>query len=278
MTAKAKEKGTEVVIQAVQTGVLDVHVLGTQPLILNRMSEKAWRELLLPAPPKNRASKAATLKHMPIEEYRASVYRSKHAGDETALLLPVQCFKNAALTAALDTPGSSKAQMGRLLWVRERFVPIYGVPQLSMMIVRMANAAKTPDVRTRAILPQWAARFTIEYVRPMLSAGSVMNLLAAGGLIAGVGDFRQEKGKGSFGQFVIVDPDDARYAEVVANGKRDAQLAALEAPECYDEETAELLSWYDEELARRSSSAAEPTPRAKARRKGNGAEQPRLDA
>ena len=111
---KPKEKSAEVVIQEIKTGLLDVCVVGITPLIFNRMSEKAWRELLLPAPPKNRAAKAAVLKHEPLQEYRASVYRTKDKDAKTELMLPVQCFKGAAITAALDLPGSSKSQMGRL--------------------------------------------------------------------------------------------------------------------------------------------------------------------
>lgn len=278
MAAKPKEKTTEITINEVQTGVLDICVVGTQPLIVNRMSEKAWRELLLPAPKKNRADKAATLKHDPIAEYRASVYRSKDEREETALLLPVQSFKNSALTAAKYMPGSSKTEMGALLWVRERWVPVYGVPQLSMMIVRMANMARTPDVRTRAILPEWAARFSIEYVKPMLSAQAVVNLLSGGGLMAGVGDFRQEKGKGSFGQFVLCQADDPRFLRVMKHGARDAQLAALESPEPYDDETAELLSWYDGQMKKRDADSRpshDSPPRGptkpKGRKGGNGA-------
>jgi hypothetical protein len=248
--AKPAAKSEEVIIQKISTGVLTVNVLGTTPLIFNRMSEKAWRELLLPAPPKNRASRASVLKHEPFDEYRASVYQDRDEASPTALMLPVQCFKGAATTAALDMPGSNKSQMGRLLWIRERWVSIYGVPEIYCSIVRQAGMNRTPDVRTRAILPTWAARFVIEYVEPIVKAQSVINLLAAGGLTVGVGDFRQEKGKGNFGQFVIVDADDERYLEVMKRG-REEQLAALADPVAHDEETAELLGWFTSEVKRR---------------------------
>jgi hypothetical protein len=45
--------------------------------------------------------------------------------------------------------------------------------------------------------------------------------------------------------------DDPRFQEVVTTGAREAQMAAIENPECYDDESAELLSWFQDELKRR---------------------------
>lgn len=252
---KPKEKSAEVVIQEIRTGKIDICVVGKTPLICNRMSEKAWRELLLPAPPKNRAAKASVLKHEPLAEYQASVYRAKAKGAPTELLLPVTCFKGAAKSAALDLPGSSKAQIGRLVWIKDQWVSIFGVPQISMMIVRTAGMNRTPDVRTRAICPEWAAQFSVEFVQPILTASSVINCFAAGGLIAGVGDFRQEKGAGNFGQFRVCLPDDKEFRRIFAAGGRDAQRKALEDPTAYDSETEELLGWFGAELRRRGIKA-----------------------
>lgn len=42
----------------VKTGIIDCYVLGTSPIILNRMPEKAWRELLAPKGRKTMAGNA----------------------------------------------------------------------------------------------------------------------------------------------------------------------------------------------------------------------------
>jgi hypothetical protein len=76
-------------------------------------------------------------------------------------------------------------------------------------------------------------------------------LLAAAGLTIGVGDWRPEKGSGNYGQFEIVSKDDPRYARIVKTGGRQAQIDGFENPDGYDEETAELLSWFDDERAKR---------------------------
>ncbi len=43
-----------------------------------------------------------------------------------------------------------------------------------MSVVRSADIGKTPDIRTRAILPAWAARITVTYVTPKLTANAVL--------------------------------------------------------------------------------------------------------
>jgi len=77
---------------------------------------------------------------------------------------------------------------------------------------------------------------------PTMNETTVARLLETAGLVIGLGDFRQEKGKGNYGQFSLADESDCK-AIIKAGGKA-AQDKALESPECYDSETKELLAWY----------------------------------
>jgi hypothetical protein len=237
-------------IQPVQSGVLNLAVLGKSPLVLNRLSEKARHELLLPAGRRrSAAARAESLKHTPLSEFAAAPYT--HDDPETLLAIMATSFKGAMRTAALDLPGATKAQIGRLTYVEGDYVGIYGIPQVYMSIVRSADANRTPDVRTRCILKNWAAIVSINYVRPLITEKSVLNLLAAAGVTAGVGDGRVEKGSMSFGRFTVVDPSDEEFQKVLASGGRAAQEAAMANPTAYDRETADLLEWFDIELAKR---------------------------
>ncbi len=160
-------------------------------------------------------------------------------------------FKAALKSAALDLPGASKSQIGRLTYVEGDLVSIYGVPKLLMSVVRSADMNRTPDIRTRAILTEWACRVSITFVMPLLREQAVVNLLAAAGITQGIGDWRPQKGSGSYGQFALVGIGDADFDRIVATGGRDAQMAAMAEPECYDDETEKLLSWFDVESKRR---------------------------
>lgn len=250
---RASTKATSTIPSAVRLEPLKMTevqlcILGATPFIFNRMSAKAQRELLLPSAEKNRAARRATLKHDPLKEYRESVYTDPRENADTRLVFPAPGFKGAAMTAALEMPGATKASVGRLLQVLGYQVRIYGVPQLYMTGVRQAGIQKTPDIRTRAILPEWATMITVRYPVNSLDPSSIANLFAAAGQICGVGDFRQEKGKGSFGLFSLVNADDEEFQRVVSEGRAAAQDKALDSPEPFDSESAGLWEWFEAEV------------------------------
>lgn len=227
-------------------------LIGTSPMLYNAVSAKARRELLFPAPKKNAAARQQNLKHDPLSEYRNSVYVSDNPEAPTRLVFPSRAFKKAMATAALDIPGATKAAVGRLSWVPGDKIAIYGVPKLHMGVVRSADFNKTPDIRTRAILEEWCCAVRVNWVEPQLNQNNVVKLLGAAGLLCGIGDFRQEKGAGSYGQYRIADgPDDPELIRIMNQGGRAAQIAAMQNPVCYDEETFELYSWFNEEVERR---------------------------
>ena len=245
---KKQEQGGEIVIDKLGVGTASVWIKGETPMIYNCMSAKVLHELLAPKGKKTAADKAQNMKHDPVEEYRNSVYRRTGDGP-TRLVFPCGAIKSAMMNAALEIPGAKKAQIGRLVWVIGENVDVYGVPQMLMKVVRSADMNKTPDVRTRAVLPEWACMVSVRFVMPTMNETAVARLLETAGLVIGLGDFRQEKGKGNYGQFTLCDKEDV--AELIKAGGMKAQDAALEKPTCYDVETRELLAWFEEEKKRR---------------------------
>lgn len=247
----AATKSTEITVMEIERGRVEFMVLGNSPLICNAMSAKARQQLLLPPPRKNAAEKASTLKHQPIDEFRSSMYFARDPDSPTRIVVKATAFKGALMSAALDLPGTSKAQIGRLAYVEGDEIPIYGVPELMMSVTRSADINKTPDVRTRAILPRWAAKISVQFTKPILKEQAIVNLIAAAGITQGIGDWRVQKGSGNYGQFSLVEPDDKAFKYVLETGGKDAQDAAIADPICYDSETEELLSWFDAEVKRR---------------------------
>jgi hypothetical protein len=255
MATRASNTG-EIQIIEVNTGTITVAVVGTTPLILNRLSEKAKHELLMPAPKKTAADKASKLKHNPLEEFASSPERISDDNAPTLLALPSTAFKGAMRTAALDLPGAKKSQIGRLTYIPGTLVGIYGKPMIFSTITRNSDINRTPDVRTRCIIPKWAALLDITFVKPIMREQGIANLLAAAGITVGVGDFRIEKGAGNYGQFKVVGMDDPELLEIVQTGGRSVQQAAMDKPEAYDQSTEELLQWFDVEVRRRGFKVA----------------------
>jgi hypothetical protein len=221
-------------------------------MYFNAMSVKAKRSLLIGGGKKT-ASEKKEIKHDPEQEFRDSVYRS--AVGPTLLAFPAAGIKNGMATAALVTDGVKKTDVQRLIFLPQEKVSIWGTPYLRMDVVRSADMNRTPDVRTRAFLPRWCAEVEVAFVTPTLSVHSVASLLSNAGVVCGLGDFRQEKGKGSYGTFRLVstEEDEALWAELTSSEARDVQEAALADPQTYDEETRELWAMLRQERMRRAA-------------------------
>ena len=252
MAIKKAEAGT-LHIDALKQGRVTLKMIGTTPLYFNAMSAKAKRTLLIGGGKKTAAEKKE-LKHDPETEFRDSIYRLPSG--PTLLGFPATGVKGAMATAALETPGVTKTSVQRLIFLPEQKIKVWGKPMLKMDVVRSADMNKTPDIRTRAFLPRWCAEVDVAFVQPTLSVHSIVSLLSNAGVIVGIGDFRQEKGRGSYGTFAVAGDDlggwSDLWAELMTEG-RDVQQSAMDNPEFADDETIELMDLLFEERARRAA-------------------------
>lgn len=252
---KVKTETTEITVIEISEGSVTLGIVGTSPFVFNRMSEKAKRELLYPRGGKKKPGES--LKHDPLLEYRDSVYRETSKDAVTRLLFPAAAFKKAIATAALDMPGAAKAEIGRLTWAEGFYVPIYGVPKLWMAVVRMKDISRTPDIRSRAILPEWCSIVTFRFVRPNLNEQTMFSLGVGSGRTVGVGDGRQEKGTLSMGQYRPVSHTDLALMKFMKENGRVPQDKALANPEFFDAESEDLFHWFQEERVKREGKKKE---------------------
>lgn len=251
MAVKKAEAGT-LSIDPLKQGRVKLRLIGTTPMYMNSMSIKAKRDLLIGGGKKTAAQKKE-IKHNPEQEFRDSAH--KKAQGDTLLCFPAPGVKSAMATAALETAGVTKSSVQRLIFLPEQKIQIWGKPYLKMDVVRSADMNRTPDIRTRCYLPRWVAEVDIAFTMPTLSAHAIVSLLSNAGAIVGLGDFRQEKGRGSYGTFAVAGDDLGDwqgYWDEVTQEARAVQQAALDDPECADEDTIELMEILMEERARRS--------------------------
>lgn len=252
MALKKAEEGS-LHIDALKQGRVTLRMIGNTPMYMNSMSIKAKRDLLIGGGKKTAAEKKE-IKHNPEQEFRDSAHTKRDG--ETLLCFPAPGVKSAMATAALETAGITKSSVQRLIFLPQQRIQIWGRPYLKMDVVRSADMNRTPDIRTRAFLPRWVAEVDIAFVMPTLSAHSIVSLLANAGAIVGLGDFRQEKGRGSFGTFTVAGDDlgDMRdYWDEVTQEARDVQQEAMDNPEYADDETQELMDILMGERYRRAA-------------------------
>lgn len=254
MVLARKKNAGPIEIQPIRTRTITVGIKGTRPLILNRLTEKARQELLMPAR-KSAATRRSTLKHDVYDEFRSSPYTIPDDDAPTLLGFPASAFKQGMVEAAGRVPGGVKAEIRQLVWTEGDLAPIYGSPRLLMSVTRSAGMNRTPDVRTRTIVPEWGTVIAVTFTDGLITETSIANLLSAAGQIMGVGDWRPEKGSGTFGQYELVNEDDPELQRIMEAGGRDVQQSAMDNPIPYDVETEELLSWFDGELKARGIAA-----------------------
>jgi hypothetical protein len=247
--ARKKTETTQIEVQEIKMGEVRANLLGTSPLIMHRFPFKAWQELILPSPQQNRASLEQRLKHDPLKEYRSSFYLCRKP-EKTLFHVPNGALHGSLAQAAIDIPGAKRAQIERLTKIVDVTIELYGVPQIFSAMVRNSDMNRTPDVRTRPIFPQWACRISIQYMKNVLSERTISNLLGAAGVIVGIGDWRGERG-GPYGSFKIVADNDADFRSVTKLQGRAAQQKAFERPTFYDQDTSDILLWFNEEVRRR---------------------------
>ncbi|WP_422057308.1 hypothetical protein [Sphingomonas sp.] len=251
MSARRAE-ATEIVVPQLRRGVTRLRLIGETPMFMNRMSAKAKQQLLIGGRRKTSVERLA-LKHNPLAEFRDSAEMIEHG--PTALGLPTIWLKVAMCHAALETAGITKAAAQRLLFMPGERAAVYGTPQLRMSVVRSADMNRTPDIRTRAYLPRWAVEIEVQHILPQLPVQSVVALACNAGVLVGFGDYRPEKGKGTYGTFRVITPemDDPEWDDLVANHGRAAQEAALAEPELADADTADLMAHFFTERDRRAA-------------------------
>lgn len=248
-----KKAESEIHVPPLHRGEITLRIIGNTPLFMNRMAAKAKQQLLVGGRKKTAADKVS-IKHNPLAEYRDSMER--FPGEEpTCLAMRVVALKAAMCTAALETAGITKTSAQRLLFMPGDLVPLYGTPLLRMDVVRSADINRTPDVRTRAFLPRWGAEVTIQHILPQLPVSSVITLAANAGILVGIGDFRQEKGKGAFGSFRVLGEGqkDSEWDDLVERHGAAAQRQAIDEPAYADADTSDLMEHFARETVRRAA-------------------------
>lgn len=239
-------------IEALKQGRVKMRIIGTTPMFFNAMSAKTKRTLLIGGGKKT-ASEKKEIKHDPEQEFRDSVYTA--SAGPTLLAFPAPGIKNAMATAALVTDGVKKTDVQRLIFLPQERISIWGRPYLRMDVVRSADMNRTPDVRTRAFLPIWCAEIDIAFVTPTLSPHSIASLLSNAGTVCGIGDFRQEKGKGSYGTFAVISDADQekQWDHLLKHEGRETQIAAMADPQAFDQDTRELWALLRQERMKRAA-------------------------
>lgn len=187
-------------ISAIDTELIQIPIVGTSPLITNRFSEKAKRQMLDAMQGRKSPKKARD----PEADYDAAFHRLK----DGRFGFPAIGFKGATVGGARyygkDVSMTALRQFmffyGEPGEDGQQLVHITGEPVMREDVVRLGRGST--DLRYRPQFTEWTANLQVSYVRSALTRDSVLSLIDAGGLGVGVGEWRPEKG-GDFGTYQV---------------------------------------------------------------------------
>ena len=197
--AKAQIKETAE-LQKLDVRTAEIKVRGLSPVIINRWSEKAKKEMLDKQMKKTVKKEAKN----PEEQYEASLYRL----DDGAVGFPADGFKAAMIRGAKQL-GLVMIDMKTGFFVHGEYstrddrelVRLDGEVSMREDMVRLNG--KTADIRYRGQVSDWAADIMVSYNTGVVSFDQIVNMLSAAGYGVGVGEWRPST-NGMFGRFEVV--------------------------------------------------------------------------
>lgn len=199
----------QVVIDQVASETVAVPIIGTAPLLVHKFSAKAKRQML----DNMQGRRTPKESKDPKAEYEAAFYRTK-GGDYG---FPAIAFKSAIVSASrFYGKAVTMTLLRQCVFVSgepgddgQLVVRIEGAPEMREDVVRVGIGGT--DLRYRPQFTEWSAVLEVTYVTSLLTRGSLLSLLDAGGLGVGVGEWRPER-RGDFGTYRI---DSTRDVEIV---------------------------------------------------------------
>lgn len=199
----------QIQIDKIAAETIRVPIVGTSPLVVHRFSEKAKRIMLDAMQGRKNPKEAKD----PQAEFEAAFYRIKGGGNG----FPTIAFKAATIGGARFYHGVTMTALKQYLFFRgeagedgQALTRIEGEPRMREDVVRVNRGGA--DLRYRPEFTEWWATLEVVYVTSVLTRGSVLSLIDAGGMGVGVGEWRPER-DGDFGTYHI---DQTKEIEVVS--------------------------------------------------------------
>lgn len=219
----ATKKIETVEIKPIEMNTAEITLVGDTPMIMHAWSEKAKR-MMLEAQQGKAKGKKKEVKN-PVDDFIQSMYwldgMPDTAGKSEAECeelfaqaiqngarfgFPVTAFKQAAISAAYRMGWTKdKMSLRGVFFIESDFGDmteiVSDVPEMREDMVKIGMG--TADIRYRGEFKNWQTTFRIKYnVNGQYSLENILNILNAGGMVCGVGEWRPER-DGQFGMFHV---------------------------------------------------------------------------
>lgn len=214
-----KKENTAFELPQLNKQIMEVTLIGDEPLIVHAWSLKAKRMML------EKQTKAATQGHEakdPRADFEASLYRLP----DGTYGFPSLAFKSACVTACTSIANITKVAARQAFHVvgegvdvlgafegikmRANLVRIHSTPHMREDMVRVGMG--TADLRYRGEFWPWHCQVLVRFNASLLSPAQILNLFNIAGFAVGVGEWRAEK-DGQNGLFHVATEADLNALE-----------------------------------------------------------------
>jgi hypothetical protein len=185
----------QIEIPALDVGIIKVRVVGTTPLIVHNWSAKAKKEML---DKQTKVAKSKKEAKDPEADFKASLYMLPGGGYG----FPSIGLKSAIVDACAFVANIPKTQARGVLHIAKEFITIKGSPTMREDMVKVGKFPGVADLRYRAEFKEWESEVEISFLRNVVSADQIINLIRYAGFTIGIGEWRPEK-NGTFGTFRV---------------------------------------------------------------------------
>lgn len=199
--APAKKENVGIELPKLDLQLMEVTIIGDQPLIVHAWSAKAKKEML---DKQTKKAKSARAPKNPKADFEASLYRLSDGGYG----FPSVGFKAAAVTACTSVDGITKVAARQAFHIVGEDADIKGAfegaisrtnlirldgkpPRLREDMVRVGMG--TADLRYRPEFTDWSAKLLVRFNANVLSPAQILNIINVAGFAVGVGEWRPEK-------------------------------------------------------------------------------------
>lgn len=207
-----KEEGILIQIPEIKLKEAQVTIVGDSPLLVNKFSEKAKREILAKQMKEAKKTKEAKVPFAdfiqslhwitPMPETEGKTEEELKKEFEKAIKngakfgFPATGVKQSAISAAYRSGLSkNKVSLQGAFHIKGELVPIEGELCMREDYVKIPSTGSADVVFRGEFKEGWTSTFTITYDEGVISLQQILQMLNYGGFSVGIGEWRVEKSR-----------------------------------------------------------------------------------